>query len=211
MQTQSLSDPQNRILLSALKWPIETMFVGFRPRWNVSASNTNQYRDWHNLSLVSDNKIDTPAMSSGKLTIDDTVAFNAVSSKIKTVGSAQTVERWTYPSYTETISSIQLEAHGIDIFKAFGTAFYRDYTAYTFGGANLDTPVDIGAYVLNFCLFPGTYQPSGHINVSRAREFYISYNSTYISSSTPVDLIVLAKAINFILISDGSAVLRYTT
>lgn len=211
LQVQQLQDSNGNILLSALKWPIETMFVGFRPRWNISSGNTNQYRDWHNLALVTDNKIDTPAQSFGKLTIDDTVAFNAVSTKIKTVASAQSVERLSYPTFTETVSTIQLTAHGIDIFKAFGTPFFRDYTAYTFGGANLDTPVDLGAYILNFCLFPGTYQPSGHINVSRAREFYLAYQSSYISSSTPVDLLVLAKAINFILISDGSAVLRYTT
>ena len=48
-----------------------------------------------------------------------------------------------------------------------------------------------------------TYQPSGHINVSRAREFYLQFASSYCASGTPCDLLVLAKAINFLLISDG--------
>lgn len=211
LQLQQLSNAADNILLAQLKWPIETMFVGFRPRWNISASNPNQYRDWHNLALVTNNTIDTPATSFGKFTIDDTVAFNAVSTKIKTVGSSWSLERYTYPTFTETVSSLQLTAHGIDIFKAFGTKFFRDYTAYVYGGYNLDTPEDVGAYIMNFCLYPGTYQPSGHINVSRAREFYLAYASSYITSSTPVDLMVVAICINFLLISDGSAVLRYST
>ena len=65
--------------------------------------------------------------------------------------------------------------------------------------------------MINFNLYPGTYQPSGHINVSRAREFYIAYTSSVISTSLVGTLVVVAAAINFLLISDGSAVLRYST
>ena len=65
--------------------------------------------------------------------------------------------------------------------------------------------------MINFCLYPGTYQPSGHINVSRAREFYLQYDSSYVTSSDAAELIVNAVAINFLLISDGSATLRYAT
>lgn len=60
-------------------------------------------------------------------------------------------------------------------------------------------------------MYPGTYQPSGHLNVSRAREFYFNFSSSYCDSSHVCDLLVLAIAINFLLISDGSAVLRYST
>jgi hypothetical protein len=70
-----------------------------------------------------------------------------------------------------------------------------------------------------FCLYPGTYQPSGHINVSRAREFYLKFTSSFFSGSSAPNgagsrtglLVVIASAINFLLISDGSAVLRYST
>lgn len=210
-QPQRLSNAMESVLLSNLKWPIETMFVGFRPVRNIDASNTNQYRDWHRLSAVTDNILDNPSRSYGAAVIDDTVAFNAVGTKVKTFSSVVTNERLTYNTYTETVSTLNLVAHGIDIIKTTNTMFYRDYTSYTFGGDQLDTPVDLGLYIFNFCLYPGTYQPSGHINVSRAREFYLGYVSTYISASTPVDLVIVARAINFLLISDGSAVLRYST
>lgn len=35
------------------------------------------------------------------------------------------------------------------------------------------TPTDNGLMMVNFALHPGDYQPSGHFNVSRAREFYL--------------------------------------
>lgn len=37
---------------------------------------------------------------------------------------------------------------------------------------------------INFALFPGVFQPSGHINVSRAREFYIHVYSSIVGFPT---------------------------
>jgi len=54
-----------------------------------------------------------------------------------------------------------------------------------------------------------TYQPSGHINISRAREFFYSYTSSFVGVVDPTDpqqavasadLLILAIAINFLLI-----------
>jgi hypothetical protein len=202
----------DNILLSQLKWPIETMFVGLRPAVNIAASNLNQYRDWHRLTLMTDNVINLDSKSRGDVMTDDTVVFNnAASAKHKTFFTQESSERLVYPVATETIDNLQLQAHGISIFNTFKSQFFRDYLPYTFGGANINTPQDPGALMVNFCLYPGTYQPSGHINVSRAREFYLQYASSYVTSSTPADLIVVAYAVNFLLISDGSAVLRYST
>ncbi len=187
------------------------MFVGLRPAVNISSSNTNQYRDWHRLTLLTDEVINHAATAHGDAMTDDGIAFNAADPLHKTFSSQEVIERIIYPVATETIDTLQLQAHGINIFSTFKSAFYRDYMPYTFGGSNINTPEDQGALMLNFCLYPGTYQPSGHINVSRAREFYLQFVSSYCTSSTPCDLLTLAYAINFLLISDGSAVLRYST
>ena len=86
-----------------------------------------------------------------------------------------------------------------------------------FGDHTLVTPSDSGAMLINFSLFPLVHQPSGSINISRAREFYIRLYSSVIGTpgSTGViqsgQMIASARAMNFILISDGSAVLRYST
>jgi len=112
---------------------------------------------------------------------------------------------------TKTVDTITISAHGIPIYNGLNSRFYNAYLPYHFGGANINTPEDIGAFMINFNLYPGTYQPSGHINVSRAREFYIAYTSSVISTALVGTLVVVASAINFLLISDGSAVLRYST
>ena len=61
------------------------------------------------------------------------------------------------------------------------------------------------------CFKPGERDPSGHFNASKNRELYISYSSRFITPGTPAQMIVLADVINFLLIDDGDAVLRYTT
>lgn len=210
-QSNRVAVSTDNLLLSQMKWPTETIFTGLRPAANIATTNVNQYRDWHRLTLLTDNVIDISAKSNGDVMIDDTVAFNAVSAKHKIFSAQESSERLVFPVATETIDTLQLQAHGINIFSTYKAQFFRDYLSYTFGGANIITPEDLGAMMLNFCLYPGTYQPSGHINVSRAREFYLQYVSSYCSSATPCDLLTLAIAVNFLLISDGSAVLRYST
>ena len=119
---------------------------------------------------------------------------------------------YTVPVYTPTLLKVTIKAHGIPIYNDFPAGFYNAYLPYNYGGANISAPADVGALMITFCLYPGTYQPSGHINVSRAREFYIEYQSSLVTgTSERGTLIVLASAINFLLISDGSAVLRYST
>ncbi|AIB51920.1 hypothetical protein E24_00223 [Faustovirus] len=44
-----------------------------------------------------------------------------------------------------------------------------------------------------------TRPTAGHVNISRAREFYIEYTSSFCDSSNPCDLISIAKCINFLL------------
>ncbi len=117
----------------------------------------------------------------------------------------------TTRQYSNTVDSVGIRAHGINIYDKFPTKFYNAYTSYHYGGPNLNTPTDSGLVFIPFCLYPGTYQPSGHINVSRAREFYLDYTSSVVSTTVPCTLVVIASAINFLLISDGSAVLRYST
>lgn len=114
--------------------------------------------------------------------------------------------------HTPTIERLSITAHGIDIYKEMPGTFFHSYTPYTFGGHNVSSPEDPGAHMITFCLYPGSYQPSGHVNVSRAREFYLRYWSDgAVTTADPADLIIVASAINFLLISDGSAVLRYST
>ena len=118
---------------------------------------------------------------------------------------------YTVQREVKTIDYVSITAHGIAIYDNFPAMMFNAYQPYQFGGPNLNTPEDSGALFITYCLYPNSYQPSGHINISRAREFYIQYVSSVINSTTRGALVVVASAINFLLISDGSAVLRYST
>ena len=116
----------------------------------------------------------------------------------------------TYYKEFPVIDTLKIEAHGITIFKELHESFYNSYLPYRFG-KKINTPYDRGLYFANFNINPGEYQPSGHINLSRAREFYITYVSKFINTLNKCELIVNSSCINFLVVSDGSCILRYST
>ena len=108
-----------------------------------------------------------------------------------------------YQVMAPTFDTLEIDAHGVPIYRQVPVQFFNSYTPYTYGGKHIQTPYDIGALMVTFNLYPGSYQPSGHINISRAREFYFLYQSSVIGSTVPAaDLSICAVAINFLLISD---------
>ena len=109
------------------------------------------------------------------------------------------------------ISTLSVTAHAITFYDAFDDVFFNAYVPYHFGGQFIMTPEDMGAFMINFALFPGSYQPSGHLNLSRARETFLKWTSNYISAQTVVKMIVIARCINFLVIQEGSAFMRYST
>ena len=202
------SDHTDEKLLSQLKWPIEYMFVGLRPTWNIKDvtvtgakvnGNQNQWRDWHRLTRMVDATNDRAHLAY-KLTNDDAAYSNT---------GQVTPDHYYLP--VPTVDTMSLTAHGIVIFDGFCDTFYNQYLPFHYGGPALVTPDDPGALFINMALFPRSYQPSGHLNISRARETYLKWTTSYVSSKTPADLLAVAVAINFLLITDGSAVLRYST
>lgn len=116
-----------------------------------------------------------------------------------------------YITYTPTVDTITFVAQAINLYPALLESFFSSYIPFTYINEHMRCSTDPGAYMTTFSLYTGITQPSGYINVSRAREFYIYWTSSYISTANTVNLIVIAVAINFLLISDGSAVLRFAT
>ncbi|MFA5176685.1 MAG: major capsid protein [Candidatus Omnitrophota bacterium] len=198
-------------LLSQLKWPTEMIYIGMRPSFNTSAANPNQYRDWHNLTAVTDETMYTVARSSGAVQATTDLAAAPWPDSVKTFTHRETSEQLYVPVYTQTIDSLKVTVQGNDIITETDAPFFRDYTPWYYGQSIMRTPVDLGALLINFAIYPGTYQPSGHINISRAREFYVHYNSSYCSTGSPCQMITVGISINFLLVSDGSAVLRFTS
>jgi hypothetical protein len=132
-------------------------------------------------------------------------------SAFSVVTHTNTAVSYKVKACSPNLTNITIKAHGIPIYNAFPAGFFNAYVPFNYGGSNVAAPKDCGALLITFCLYPGTYQPSGHINISRAREFYIDYTTQNINDDEKGVLVIVASAINFLLISDGSAVLRYST
>ena len=196
--------------LTQLKWPVEYIMMGLRPSWNTSASNNYKWRDWHRLTrmvnaVCSDAQLaEISQLASGQFN-PGAVGLPGHSSSIAPV----TPDQYGIP--VPTVDTLTLTAHGITIYDTFNEEFFSAYMPYHYGGTALVTPNDPGAIFINFALFPRSYQPSGHLNISRARETFLKWTTSYVSSKTPCDVIAVAVAINFLLVTDGSAVLRYST
>ena len=192
-QTQNLNKSSDSIHLVQLKWPIETLMFGFQPTVNrvanaiVAAKGdqtsavSSDMEDWHRYCQVT----------------------NTTLPKASVVGAAGDLNVKYEASH---INTLQLQAHSVDLFAEFPAQFFNSYIPYQFGGSSITAPTDPGLYLYSFALHPGQFQPSGHFNVSRARELYLNYTSSFIGSdsTTTATFFVQAKAINFLLISEGS-------
>jgi hypothetical protein len=268
-----------KILLNNLKWPIELMYVSFRPQENITLSQF-----WHkNAKLIkksyktpviakdpstvmsvvcnddypiSNNKVSIALIShitsilsnvngfyigydliitegfgynsdigNNKYTIIDYIANTAtliidgvwydnfipnITTKFELSTSQLAINRVTYYQEESIVDSISIIAHDIEIFKSHKSIFYNSYLSSRF--KNINTPDDANIYLIPLCINPYNHNPSGSINVSLVREFYIGFTSKLISSNYPVDLIVLARTINFLLVdaNTGGLHLKYS-
>ena len=117
----------------------------------------------------------------------------------------------TAQTHSKMIDKISITAHGIALYNEFPIELFNMYIPYHKGAYNLNTPEDPGVIAITFNLYPGSYQPSGYINASRARELFIHYWSSVIDTNNAAELTILGIAINFLLVADGTAILRYST
>jgi hypothetical protein len=194
-QTLSLNNSTSDQLLNELKWPIEYMCIGMRPTAPVNYNNDPER--WHRYTYVE------PKMLK---------QFDVTSADSGVVDGSL---RWL--KETPLLTTFGVRAHGVKIYNDdFPAELYSTYLPWRYSGNHMVTPKDKGVYLVPFCLYPGEYQPSGHFNISRAREFYLKYKSDILGSATgptvsAADMHIVASALNFLLISDGSAILRYST
>lgn len=182
------------------------MFVGMRP-----TSQKTSLDKWHKFTSITDTTFSIPRLLDTSSTLTWTSTGTAPAAGDVPVTASGTTATAVAQVATKTIDRVTISAHGIPIYNDIPADFFNCYTPFTYGGVNINSPEDEGALMIPFNLYPGTYQPSGHVNISRAREFYFKYTSSVINSSTTGELVIAASAINFLLISDGSAVLRYST
>jgi hypothetical protein len=189
----------NDKLLSQLKWPVERMVFGVQP-----TANASDISDWWKMASL------TPKTStvSAKVIYDGTTDTDGgVPDAFDRGITDSVVDKYTYDGNVNAITTLSISLHGQKLYDAMPADFFTDYVPTCYGGSNISaSEEDPASGMISFALIGGIYQPNGHLNVSRAREFY--FQPTCAVGGT---LVLEADAINFLLISDGNAVLRYST
>lgn len=183
-----LTHSTDSILLKELKFPVEHMAIIFRP-----VINSLDIDNWHRGTVLKPVNLYVPAA-----VLDNTVTPPQPTLAINTA---------TYYTESPTIDNCGLTINDIDIFQKDTVAKYSSF--YPYAAVGLNTPDDQGWLMMNNQFRPDIYDPSGHIDMSRNREVYLNYDSSYINGSNLAKLTVVAQTINFLIIDKNSAHLKY--
>jgi hypothetical protein len=186
-----LNKPFDMVNISDIKYAVESLYVRFRPVANETSINRSEVWRYNDVSTYTEIKYASIISNAGVTSLAYTPVY--------------------YYKTTPAINSMSVVCDGSAIYSSNPGVFYNAYIPMRFGGERVMSPVDEGAYLLTFSLFPGKSQPSGYINFSQSREHYIAYQSSYISTDTPVMISICAKSINFLILSPGSLSLRYAS
>jgi len=196
-QVNQLQNASDAFLLDQLKFPAEYLMVGVRSRRLV-----NDFDRWWLMGTprqrTDANKLIAPAM-----------IWNAALSICQLV-CREAVEVTTLENGIDTIG---VTAHGIEIFPQLPSPFYNAYMPIRYAeNSMVVSPVDTSAFLVNFCLYPGKFNPSGYYNLSAGREMYINYTLKPVASDInggDAEMVISMSALNFLMRKGDKIHLRY--
>lgn len=191
-----LGSPNTNILLSSLKYPIESIHFGFRPNINnnIRTNPYHNFTDWHQMSVVTRSCVPLPALIS-KPTDKDPKLQQLV------------VRTARYLKQSDTVNTVSFSLFGNQLYPHISGMFFGYYQPYIIPG--MVSRRKCGYYTVSFSHYPTIFSPAGHINNSTAREFFIGYASDFISGTNPTTLYASAQCINFLMYKSGSIKLKY--
>lgn len=193
-QTKSVDQVNERgILLDKFKFPTEHMYVAFRRK-----ANLNDPDHWHLMGYD-----DAPTDP-----LEQIIALCGRNDAGLTV--RRPVRRVS--SLAPLVTGVSMEEHGNILIPTLAPTFFSSHLpgryANTHRGA-VYAPDDRAAMLIPFAMHPGQDQPSGHLNLSTARELYLKYQSDSIDSANPAQLVICAQALNFLRRQGDKLALEY--
>lgn len=179
----------DRISIQELKFPIESLYVLFRP--SINETGIDNFQTWNINSVANLTYIKTPI--------------------IYDVGGVDTLGINNIKFYNEIpiVDSFSFEGNDSSTYGTQSVTFYDGYLPFISGRNVMSNKNNI--YYLPFTFNPQEIQPCGYLNLSKVRELYLEYSSNLIETYKPVKLYIYATALNFLLITQNSATLKYMT
>jgi hypothetical protein len=197
-QSDPVSDDRANILLSGLKWPIVYLLAGLRP--NV---NDDDPEDWATFAQVSHTDYHE------KRVIRNPLVGAVVATDTPYMTTIIETNQKRFRPRVQLIQTPQIRISTSVYAHEISSRFYTDYMQYI-RGCGFNTSGSDDLLFISFSLRPSSYEPLGHINLSRSRESYFRFTCPLVSPQNRATFFIYACAINFALIATGSISLRYT-
>lgn len=188
---QILTKKNDAVLLKDLKFAVESLAISFRPIDNTI--NENHMETWNNNNIIEYTEIAYPSI--------------LTRAGIKTLGYTNAY----YYAESNVLDSLSLISNGSTLYDAYTSKFYDSYIPFRYGKNTLITPHTTGSHFIPFNLFANKNQPSGYLNFSNARESFLNYESSFISTANPTYLNISAKTIQFVLLDKEGISVRFAT
>ena len=186
---KTLLNNYDRISIQELKFPIESLYLFFRPE--INELGIDNFQTWNINAISNLSYIKTPIIYD--VNGVDTLGINNIK----------------YYNEIPVINGFKFEGNNSSTYGGQSITFYDGYLPYISGEHIMSNKNNI--YYLPFTLHPQHMQPCGYLNLSKIRELYIEYSSNVIETYKPVKMYIYATALNFLLISKNSATLKYMT
>lgn len=193
--------------LNLFKWPIEEVRFAMVPRDNLLDT---RIEDWATYSVVENTDVNL----AGRWHSNDQTASTT---------QLTAVDRKCY----DIFKSVTLTIQGIKLYDDFASRFFNDFVPYAFSTeSNRTAPQKrCGWSFVNFNQKPGLPDASGHVNVSRVRETYLSGTTQLVGAGNDLSLAsggtvaavdeailhVQGVAINFTFVTNGNIIIRFVS
>jgi hypothetical protein len=195
-QVKQLQSAQDRILLNEFKFPVDYFMLGIRNRQLV-----NDFDRWW-------------LMGTPKIRTNETSIFGTTVSMHDDNPTYSTQYAIESTSLEDVVDSLGVAARGIDLMVCMPSLFYNAYLPLRYPESSVVvSPMDNGAFLINFSLYPGKFNPSGYFNISTCRDSYINYKlKDFYSSITggEFEMVISMIALNFLFHKDDHLSLFYS-
>jgi hypothetical protein len=208
-QVNHVQNAHDSFLLNNLKYPSEYLMVGVRAR-RLAAD----FDRWWLMGTPRDRTAPkTKLIVPGYVWHPNPlgVAATATPTPAYVLSPTEACETTTLDIGIDTIG---VTAHGIDIYPQLPSIFYNAYMPNRYAeNSMVISPTDSSAFLVNFCLYPGKFSPSGYYNLSAGREIYIKYALKPAVADNllkvPQEMVISMSAINFLMRRGDKISLRY--
>lgn len=196
-QVNQIQNHTDSFLLDQLKFPAEYLMVGVRDRANL--------RDFDQWWLMGTPSLRPPTSA----LVVPAMIWNEQLELCQLV-CREATETSTLEPVT---GSVGVTAHGIELVPMLPNVFHNAYMPIRYSKNSLVvSPLDQGELLVNFCLYPGKFNPSGYYNLSAGRELYLNYElRSAFADVVPgqFEMTISMSALNFLIRKGDNVQLKY--